>query len=115
MIAYHITKKEYMESIWQHGILPCDEIPVGKYSGHRGLSRRISENKYNLFYGFTPVFLTLDVKEAISRIGLRGDIKEWCVIECDTDYTLGRFSFEILTKKVTSSQIRHVTCLSGWI
>lgn len=115
MIAYHITKKDYVYSILEHGILPCDRIPSGAYSGHRGMSLPINKTHYESIYGFNPVFLTLDVKEAVERMGVRGQISEWCVIECDTDFSYGQFSFERLTKEVTPRQIRHIKCLSGWL
>lgn len=112
MIAYHITRRDYVGTILRKGILPFDKLNIGRYNNHRGMSTPRPSQAYISRYGYVPVFLTLNVKEAVDKMGVRGKHDDWCVLEVDCDYHPGVFSFERLTRMVTPDQIKTVKPLS---
>lgn len=64
---YHLTRKEYLESIMVHGLIP-------------GFSRGITRNRR----AQECVFLTDDVRVPIEQLGHTYRSEEWCTLSIDT-------------------------------
>jgi hypothetical protein len=116
--AYHITKVENRESILMKGIVPGIKLITNNLDDRRGLAGRIRNCSYDTFYGFYPVFITFNPVEAISTMGYRGSVDEWCVAIIDAtnlNVKQGLFPWESVTNYIPSECIRRFEPLSNFL